>query len=138
MKTERTRMDAAAVKPNVYPIKSDQETENPEPQVVWWKRWLFNGGILTMAGTPRRPPGFFVNIQTVTFLIVVLGAIASLWLYTKDAYYQQGAKDNELQTIKLQLEALQADEKKRKELEIYNSRKKDEETGHTPKQEKKK
>jgi len=91
---------------NITEIFPDPETPDETQRIPWWKRQLYFGGILAMApGSQPKPPGFYVNIQTATFLLVVLSAIAGLWLYTKDTYRKQGYQDRQLEELQEKIKA---------------------------------
>lgn len=93
-------MAAIAPKTNVtdFPLPEPMEVPDDAP-IPFWKRQLYYGGFLTMAGSQPKPPGFYVNIQTATFLLVVLGAIAGLWAYTKDTYLKQGYQLRQIEEL---------------------------------------
>lgn len=100
--------------------------EKPEK---WWIRAGIRIGALMSTTTPKV---WSLNPAVVTLLILIAGMIGG------GGYYlgHQAAVQNQMQR---ELDKVAADEKRRKELEIYNSRQTDEQDGHAikPKENKK-
>ena len=86
------------------------------------------------ASTPPR----VVNWTTVTGLCTVFTFIMVLGGLLCAAAYYVGYQARQIQELQQKQEAIAADEKRRKELEIYNSRQTDEKDGHAIKEQKKK
>ena len=85
--------------------------------------------------TVDTPKGWGFNPAVIGLVLVMISMmVAGIGALMGGAYYV-GRQDTRLEQIQLQLEAVKADEKRRKELEIYNSRQVDEQDGHaiTPK-----
>jgi hypothetical protein len=94
---------------------TDFPSEKPEEVYIpWWKRQLLYGGILTMAGSQTKPPGFFVNLQTLALIVPIVLAILGGFWWTWERAIQKGIEIGVTQTEKRQLEErLQALEKEK-------------------------
>ncbi len=114
--------------------------ENP----TWIQRRLLDLGIIKMPNALPKPPGFYVNFTTIAALTVIIGFIAGgfwwTWQQGKLAGYEAGKQETVNQQLQQQLDSIQTDAKKAKDLAIYNSRQIDEQDGHaiTPKTQKRK
>lgn len=129
---------AATSKVLEYPTLANPK-EQPEPlKVSWTKRRLLELGVIGMPDSPTQSPGFYVNFSTVSFLILVLGTIAGLWLFTYNVAHEQGVQKarQEMQVEQLKKEAEDARRKADEALKLqtYNARQTDEKDGHAIKQ----
>jgi hypothetical protein len=58
--------------PAILPsVTGDQPAESPS----WLKRRLYDLGVLAMANEPARPPGFFVNVTTLSIWIAIVASV---------------------------------------------------------------
>jgi hypothetical protein len=117
-------MNGTATATGFKPVLVAKEAEETRP-LRWYERFLHNIGVLTMANAPTRPPGFYVNISTVTFFIAVLGTIGGLWWFTwqtaQDVGYQRGKAEAERLVLLERLAKSEADAAEAKKYQVYQS-----------------
>lgn len=106
------------------PVLVGSDTDETRP-LKWWERILHQLGVLTMATAPTRPPGFYVNISTVTFFIAVIGTIGGLWWFTwqtaQDVGYQRGKAEIEQKVLLERLAKSEQDAAEAKKLQTYSA-----------------
>lgn len=88
-------------------------TPTEDHELTWFQRRLADTGVIMALTNPKLPPGFFVNWTSVTSIIVVVGAIASLWWFTWSTAEQRGIEKGRLEAEKQQMQK-QMDEQARK------------------------
>jgi hypothetical protein len=81
---------------NVLPMRGVPDDPTVRPP-TWMERRAIELGVIEMAAAPTKPPGFYVNFTTISFLIVVLSAIGGLWWFTWQTAYQRGERDAQIQ-----------------------------------------
>lgn len=137
--------NAEAILPN---IRLASTSENPrvdkDVQPSWFDRQMINAGAKTMSQPTKpywNPTMVSIYIGILVGVITILGAVGGLYVYTRDTNLKLGDEHGyqraQQEQMQKQLEQIAADEKRRKELEIYNSRQTDEKDGHAIKKEKK-
>lgn len=99
------RMNETAL-PKVFDFSTRGQAEQMarEKEVSWLYRRLYDLGVLDMAPSTQKPPGFFVNWTTVTSLVVVVSAIVGLWFFTWQTAEQRGIEKGKAEAEKERLE----------------------------------
>lgn len=86
-----------------------EQTEEPY-KPGWFKRRLIDLKIWSMPTTQTKPPGYInwtlmsVIVGMLASVVVIVTAIAGLWYFTAQTYFQSGYDKGKLDTEKLQLQ----------------------------------
>lgn len=107
--------------------------DSTEEKRSWFFRRLVDIGVIEMANSQPKPPGFYVNFSTITVLITILVFFGGLSAWLWNVAYQKGQDDLEKKQILERLDKAEQEVKKAKDLQLYNNGAKEEN-----KQEKKK
>ena len=112
------RMNETAL-PKVFDFSTRGQAEmSREEEVSWLTRRLYDLGVLDMAPSTQKPPGFFVNWTTVTSLVVVVSAIVGLWYFTWQTAELRGIEKGKAEAERKALEDKMAFEKAEQQRKI--------------------
>lgn len=107
-----------------YKSQTVQNEESTEEKRSWFFNRLVDGGVITMADSQPKPPGFYVNWTTVSGVLLILSAIVGCFTYTYNATwnaaYQKGQDDAEKKIILERLQKAEDDVKKATQLQLMN------------------
>lgn len=120
-----------------------KENQPERVPFTWAQKRLLDLGVYVMPeNSPQPPPGFYVNFSTVTFLILVIGTIAGLWLYTwrtaDQGGYERGRQEAVIQQLKEQATAAEKKAEAADTKATYAVSGSDEAAGHKPEKSKQK
>jgi hypothetical protein len=121
----KNNMDAIRQQPKLYGLPAYKSAAIPDESSTEEKRgWFFRRavdlGVITMANSQPKPPGFFINFSTVTVLITILVFFGGLSMWLWNVAYQKGVDDFEKKQILERLDKAEQEVKKAKDLQLYN------------------
>jgi hypothetical protein len=103
-------------------------------EIKWYKRFLYDLGVLVMADSKPAPPEFRVTYATVSVILAIVTSMAALWWFTAQAYdkagFERGRNEAiqeqskaERERLQKQIDDMKGELQKKKELELLNSQK---------------
>lgn len=119
----RQKMDALQ-RPTIYGVPNYKSQGIPdetstEEKRGWFFRRLVELGVLEMADSQPKPPGFYVNFTTIIGFIIIAATITGLFLYAmhvaQEAGYQNGKHEAEKQETDRRLLKAEEDARRAKE-----------------------
>lgn len=103
-----------------YKSQALPNEDSTEEKRSWFFNRLVDIGVITMANSQPKPPGFYINFSTITVLITILVFFGGLSTFLWSVAYQKGQDDFEKKQILERLEKAEQEVKKAKELQLYN------------------
>lgn len=105
-----------------FPGLANIAKEPKQPvEFSWAQRRLLELGVLLMPDSPTKPPGFYINFSTITFIILVVGSIAGLWWFTwqkaEMTGYERGRQEVEMKQMNERILKAEENERRRVLLE---------------------
>lgn len=106
-------------------IKSeDKPTEEKQsPERGWFFRRMRDLGVIEMADSQPKPPGFFINATTILSFLMIALIIIGLYIFTyiqaSNAAYEKGVSDTEKKVMLERLAKAEEDARKAKEWQIF-------------------
>lgn len=107
-----------------FPTSAIDETA-PKKRRSWFFRRLLDLGIIEMAGS-QTTKGWNINPTSITTVLALLTFFTVLCGYLWNMAYEKGKLDAQIIILQERLTAAEAEAKKAKEMQIYNSDRHDE------------
>lgn len=88
-----------------------KDTQPEQVPFSWAQRRLLDLGVLVMPDTSPQPNGVFINWTTITGIIALCIFIGTLFAFTWNVAYNQGAKDRDMQLLQTEIDGLRKEAK---------------------------